>query len=333
MPETSQALCAALLITLAVQPALAEAKDAQYIDLTASFVRFVDATVAMEDQPRVALFRKQMDALLPGFYTPRNGTEPARYDVRAAKALKTFEALRPRYEQVQREFPAAFEAGIRHFRKDFPGFTPNVPVYLLHSLGEMDGGTRELNGKVYLIFGADVIAQIHETRDLTAFLDHELFHVEHGKHFPECGEVWCALWAEGLATYAAKVMNPGADDEQLLLATPKPIRAPVDASWPAAACFTRAKLDSSAEEDISVLFQGGPDAGAFPRRSGYYVGLRVAEELGGEFPLAELARMSPQRAKVALLGALDRLITKAINLSPSASSERSSAFCGQHQPW
>ena len=63
-----------------------------------------------------------------------------------------FPELRPRYEQTQREFPAAFEAGIQHFRKAFPGFTPNIPVYLLHSLGEMDGGIRELGGKNYLIF-------------------------------------------------------------------------------------------------------------------------------------------------------------------------------------
>jgi len=310
MSKTRLALCVALLISPAAA-VFAESGKTHYIDLTANFVRFVDETAAMEEQPRVALFRKQMDALLPGFYTPRNGAEPARYDARVAKALANFAALRPRYEQVQREFPAAFEAGIQHFRKAFPGFTPDVPVYLLHSLGEMDGGTREFDGKVYLVFGADVIAQIHETRTLTPFLDHELFHVEHGKHFPECGEVWCALWAEGLATYAAQVMNPGADDGQLLLTTPTPIRAAVDATWPAAACFTRAKLYSSAQQDMRAMFQGGPDAGEFPRRFGYYVGLRVAEESGRKHPLAELARMQPESAKAALSAAIDRLITKA----------------------
>jgi hypothetical protein len=310
MSKACLALCAVLLISQPA-PALAAGKKPYYIDLTANFARFVDETSAMEGSTRVALFRKQMDLLLPGFYEPRNGIEPARYDTQVTTALEDFEALRPRYEQVQREFPAAFEAGIQHFRKAFPGFTPNVPVYLLHSLGEMDGGTRELDGKVYLIFGADVIARIHEARTITPFLDHELFHVEHGKHFPECAEVWCALWAEGLATYATKVMNPGADDGQLLLTTPEPIRAAVDATWPAAACLTRAKLNSSAEEDIRAMFQGGPDAGEFPRRFGYYVGLRVAEESGAEYPLAELARMKPERAKGVVKGSLDRLIKKA----------------------
>jgi len=60
-----------------------------------------------------------------------------------------------------------------------------------------------------------------------------------------------------------------------------------------------------------ALFVGGPDAGEFPRRFGYYVGLRVIEELGGQYQLAELATMPPQTAKVALNGAINRLVTKA----------------------
>jgi hypothetical protein len=291
--------------------ARAEAKPSPYFDLTVNFSRFVDESAGMSEADRVALFHERMDGLLPGFYAPRFGVTPAQYDARIARELKGFTELRPRYERVQRDFPAAFEAGIQHFRAEFPGFTPNVPVYLLHSIGEMDGGTRELNGKVYLIFGADVIAKIHDAHDLTAFLDHELFHVENGRHFAECGEVWCTLWAEGLATYAAKVMNPGADDRQLLLTFPKPIRAAVDAKWPAALCFTREKLLSAESADMETLFVGGAAAKEFLERFGYYVGLRVAEELGGLHKLPELAGMPPERAKAALTASLDRLIKNA----------------------
>ena len=309
MSKALSALWLAALIAIGANDA--EAKSPHYIDLTAHFSRFVDETAGLEEAARLAQFHTRMDALLPGFYTSRDGTTPARFDARIARALKEFPELRPRYEQTQREFPAAFEAGIQHFRKAFPGFTPNVPVYLLHSLGEMDGGIRELGGKNYLIFGADVIARMHDSHTLTPFLDHELFHLVHVKYFPECGEVWCALWIEGLATYAARVMNPGADDRQLLLTSPQPIRAAVDATWPRAACFTRAKLYSSAEEDINALLAGGPEADEFPRRFGYYVGLRAAEELGGEQSLTELAHMPPERVKAALTSAVDRLIQKA----------------------
>jgi len=314
VPKSRLALFATAIIALSaflsdLSAKGAETKRAPYTDLTAKFSQFVDSTSGMDEAPRVAQFRTQMDPLLPGFYTPRDGTTPERFDARVARALKEFPELRPRYEQVQRDFPKAFEAGIQHFRKALPGFKPNVPVYLLHSLGEMDGGIRQLGGKNYLIFGADVLARMHDSHTLTPFLDHELFHVEHAKQFPECAQVWCALWAEGLATYAAKVMNPGADDRQLLLTSPAPIRAAVDASWPKAACFTRAKLDS--EDEVNTLFTGGPEGGELPRRFGYYVGLRVAEELGAEHSLAQLTGMPPERAKLVLAEGINRLITKA----------------------
>lgn len=304
-------VAAAVAISLPLTfPALAGTHSARYIDLTENFARFVDDTASVEEAARIALFRKQMDALLPGFYEPRFGATPEQYDARIGRALRSFAEMRPAYAKVQRDFPAAFAAGIRHFRKEFPGFAPNVPVYLLNSLGEMDGGTRDLGGHTYLIFGADVIAQIHEARDLTAFLDHELFHVENQKYFPECEQVWCLLWAEGLATYAAKVMNPGADDRQLLLTTPKPIRAAVDAKWPEALCFTRAQLESSTPADVETLFVGDGKSQEYPERFGYYVGLRTFEELG-DYPLRELARMSAERAKPVLFAAIDRLIQKA----------------------
>ena len=286
------------------------ANGASYVDLTGDFSRFADKTSGMEGPARVAAFHEQMDALLPGFYAPRFGATTEQYDAHIQRALEGFAELRPQYERVQREFPAAFEAGIRHFRTAFPGFEPNVPIYLLHSLGEMDGGTRELNGKTYLIFGADVIASLHDAHTLTPFLDHELFHVEHGRNFSECPQAWCALWAEGLATYAARIMTPGADDRQLLLTSPKPMRGAIDATWPKAACFARARLDSTADSDISAMFSGGADAGEFPGRFGYYVGLRVAEEAGNRFSLTQLAKMPPERAKAVLTATLDRLITK-----------------------
>lgn len=296
---------------VAIAPVIAAPKDAQYVDLTDDYVRFVDGTVGVESATRIALFRRQMDALLPGFYEPRNGESSGQYDAHVSKALQKFSAQRAGLERVQQNFPAAFASGIEHFRKYFPGWMPDVPVYLVHSLGEMDGGVRTLDGKRYLIFGADVIAQIHDAHTLTPFLDHELFHVENGKHFPECPQVWCTLWAEGLATYAAEVMTPGADDRQLLLMNPEPIRAATDARWRDALCFTRAKLDSSADADVEALFVGGESTGELPKRFGYYVGLRAIESLNDRYDLRALAHMPPAKAKKTLSDALAGLIQAA----------------------
>jgi len=310
MPRILFALSFALLIAVVIAAKDATPERTNYIDLTDDFSRFFDASAGMEERARVAAFRHKMGPLLPGFYVPRSGATGEQYDSQVAGALKNFAAIRPKYTEVQQTFPAAFAAGIQHFRQQFPGFTPNVPVYLVHSLGEMDGGTRDLDGKTYLIFGADVIAQIHASDDLTAFLDHELFHVENHRAFPECDQVWCSLWAEGLATYAAQLMNPGATDEQLLLTFPKPIRAAVDAQWPEALCYVRARLFSGDESDMRALFMYSTAAQRFPSRFGYYVGLRIAGQLGREYKLPELAHLPPERVKVLLPATIDRMINE-----------------------
>lgn len=300
-----------LLVASLSLAATASAKP-PYYDLTGQFATFVDKTRAMESKARIAAFRARMNALFPGFYEPRFGASSEQYDKQVARALNGFDAARPEFDRARQYFPVAYAAGLKHFRAVFPGFKPNVPVYLLHSLGEMDGGVREIRGKDYLVFGADVIGRIHDSRDIGPFLDHELFHVENGKYFAECEALWCGLWLEGLATYAAKAMNPGADDRQLMLNFPKPIRAATDAVWASALCLTRAKAGSTKQDDyMDFLAASNNPEGQFAQRFGYYVGLRVMEELAATHPLAELAHMTNLQAKPLFEASLDRLIERA----------------------
>ena len=90
--------------------ALADPKSAPYTDLTSDFSRFVDETAGMEEAARVTKFHERMAPLLPGFYEPRFGATPEKYDARIARALDGFAAQRAKYARVQREFPAAFDA-------------------------------------------------------------------------------------------------------------------------------------------------------------------------------------------------------------------------------
>ncbi len=301
------ACAAAVLLWLATAPASAQ----PYTSLTREFARFVDDTASLPEEEKVARFRQRFGTLFPGFYGPRGGQTDERFEQRVAASLADFPEIRARYEATEREFAAAYSAGIAHFRRHFPDFEVDVPVYLLHSLGEMDGGTRTIDGRMNLIFGADVIARIHALGTIGPFLDHELFHVEHRKHLGECEPLWCSLWREGLATYATSVMNPDATDEQLMLHLPAPIRPAVDADWRGALCLTRTKLMSGERDDYRTFFLGGEGERPYPARFGYYVGYRLAQRMGQDHELAALAHMNAPAVQPLLQSALDSMIDEA----------------------
>src|SRR5690349_9231683 len=172
------------------------------------------------------------------------------------------------------------------------------PVLLVNSLGEFDGGTRTLNGKGYLMFGADMIDRIYKTTPIQPFFHHELFHLYHGRTFEECEPIWCSLWSEGLAVHVAKTLNPDANDAALLLTFPVSLREAVEKDRRGAICSVVAKLNSTRDEDYPPLFQGRPNpGGAFPPRYGYYVGYLVAQDLGRTRSLKQLAALKAAEVK------------------------------------
>ena len=282
-----------------------------YTDLSQAFVDFYDRTEGLDDAARLAAFKAQVAPLLPGFYAPRLGRTPEQQDRMTLNAIRRFPEIREKYAATQRAFPDAYARAIAHFRQAFPHSDAVLPTYFLHSLGEMDGGTREIGDRTVMVFGADGIAQYHTPSDIGPFFDHELFHVEHGAHFPECEPVWCALWTEGLATAAAEAMNPGIDQAGLMLTIPRPIQPEIDADWQAALCLARSRLDSTSREDYAAMFMGGSAEQAYPPRWGYYVGFRLAQRVLREHSLVELAHMPPTQAEPVVRDELDAMIAEA----------------------
>jgi hypothetical protein len=294
-----------LLALLLAVPAVARAQPVpSFVSYTDAFDAFARETATMVPDARVRLFRERFNALVPGFYEPRYGATEEKYDARVARALAEYPATREKFIAAARDFAASYGTATGRFRKFFPDYAPTMPIYLLHSLGEMDGGTRELRGKTIAVFGADVIARIHDTASIGPFLDHELFHFYHASYFPDCEAVWCSLWQEGLAVYVASRMNPGADDRVLLLTIPRPIRPEVDPRFAEALCFTRVKFDSTSQEDAETFFMGGAASKIFPPRFGYYIGYRIAQMLGEKHTLQQLAKMPPADVRAAMLRAL-----------------------------
>jgi len=297
-----------LFVLLLAMPAIAAAQPVPvFTSYTGDFDRFVAETAATVPEERVRLFRERFNALVPGFYEPRYGATEERYNARVAKALVDYPAQRDKFLAAAAAFSASYSTATTRFRTFFPDYAPTMPIYLVHSLGEMDGGTRELRGKTVAIFGADVIAKIHDAASIGPFLDHELFHFYHASYFPDCEALWCSLWQEGLAVYVASKMNPGADDRALLLTIPRPMRPEVEPHLAGAVCMARAKFDSTSQEDAGEFFMGGAGGKAFPPRFGYYVGYRIAQMLGETRSLQQLAKMPPAQVRKAMLDAMAQI--------------------------
>ncbi|MBO9827966.1 hypothetical protein J7373_06845 [Xanthomonas sp. A2111] len=293
------------LSTIAVSASAAPA--APYVDLATPFEHAALETAGQPDAARIAAVRSRIDAMLPGLYPEGAGT-----DKRIGAALHRLSVDREDYDRAIADFPAALNGAIARFKRAFPDFASPLPIYLYHSLGQRDGGSDYLQpGKRHvMLFGADLIAKYHADDSLEPFLIHELFHLQHARHFADCDQLWCTLWQEGLAVDATATLVPQATDHQLLLDLPTPIRAATDRRWPAALCFAAAHFDETdSAATASALQMGGHPPDGLPDRFGYYLGLRLAQATG--LDITRLSRLDNKAARPIARAALAKLMTDA----------------------
>jgi hypothetical protein len=275
---------------------------------------FVDLWNANHDKPpaeQVAAFKATVAPAFPDFYRAerfQSFLTPAQYDERIATAVREFPTIRTSYVRKAQQFDAELPRYISTFRAVFPDFQPPEDIYVLHSLGEMDGGVRSIAGKQALIFGVDRMVIVHGDGDESAFFHHELFHHYHFARIGDCGDtgIWSSLWIEGLATYVSKVMNPRANDRELLLASPDDMATRTRAVLPAALAQLEDALDKNDEQTYANLFlMRGSDT--LPRRRGYYLGYLVAQEAGKTHDLRELADMKCDAVRTLVVSTVHKL--------------------------
>jgi hypothetical protein len=290
--------CLGLSVVLCCHAADVAPAKLEVHSLAREFVTFWDGSRDLPEAERVAAFNTQIGALFPDFYGIARydgGRTQAEQDELIRRHLASFGPLRQAYLDKVAKFDADLPRHIATFSAVFPDFKPEVSTYLLYSLGELDGGPRELNGRTYLIFGADQMTQLHGNGDEAAFFHHELFHIYHVAQMPDCGDtgLWHRLWMEGLATYVSKVMNPGATDQDMLLDFPAGSADRIRGQLYASFAQLEQVLDSTDPQQRANLLQmnGRSEGGLQPRR-GYFLGYLIAEELGKTRSPAQLAKLS-----------------------------------------
>ena len=273
-------------------------------------VAFDEAWQAQREEPLTAQWsaiRERFAGDLPGFYeNERFGDMAGFVDGVRNQKLAEWPSQREAALQAANAFVADFPRAIARFEAEVGPLPAQPPVALVMSLGEFDGAVRNLGAGERLFFGADEIARIYPGASTIPFLQHELFHTYHSPLLGDCQPLWCALWNEGLAVYAAQRLNPGASDLELGLTMPAPIRPVLEQRRQDAVCAIRKRMDGG--EDYRPIFTGmGEPLNGLPLRFGYLVGLWVAEDLGRGHSLADMARWNGDDLRNRIAASLDRM--------------------------
>ena len=202
-------------------------------------------------------------------------------------------------------------ADTRHsFVKAFPDMHWAGDIYIMAAGGCFNGRSQKIQGREALLLGLDNIVEQHET-NLTPLLHHELFHRYHHAFFafdPERDEpLWTRLWAEGMATYVSRRLNPTAPNRDTLSIEDPQVKVLEDREQLIAADFL-SHFGSTSQRDASPYFLDDQSHDAkIPARAGYYLGLRVAEQLGRHYSLQEMAHWNRAQAEPHILAALKEL--------------------------
>lgn len=293
----------------AATPPAAPPEQAQVHNLAAQFVEVWDRN---RDQPDAAFlrdFKATIGARFPQFYgieRYKGEKSQARRDQEIVAAREQFPALRAAYIRKVDGFAKDLPGHVTTFQAAFPDYVRTNDIYLVHSLGEMDGGKRSLGGRPYFIFGADVMTRLHGSGNEAAFFHHELFH-DYGLLNCSGQPIWVSLWNEGLATHVAKSLNPSASNAELLLDLPSGMVPDTQKDLARAWEDLQGKLDTDDAEAYSGLFLRRGDKTGLPARRGYYLGYLVAREVGRKYSLQQMARLECGAAREAVFAAVSTL--------------------------
>lgn len=296
---------------IAAAPLFAYAQDAPVRNIAGDFARTWDATRDLPMPERVAAFKHDVASRYPEFYAASRSGGEANFDARIAREIEQFGNIRTVYLDQVKTFGDAMPRHVASFRAAFPDFRLTTPTWLLHSLHEMDGGTRDFEGHTDLIFGADMMATLHARDDLTPLFHHELFHVYHEPRF-SCGTeaVWKNLWEEGLAVYVSQVLNPKATRSELLLDFPHGMPEATEARLAAAWTHLESVLENTDRGLYGELFSTAKSGNPLPPRRGYYLGYLVAREAGKSHDVGTLAHMNCEQVHA--------LVSRIVHQQPAA---------------
>jgi hypothetical protein len=227
-------------------------------------------------------------------------------DVLEKQYFPILESLIPAMRALSASLPNAIISVEARFTKAFPDMRWRGPIYVMASVGCFNGRSQLIQGQQALLLGVDDMAGLHET-NVRPLITHEMFHRYHYFHFafePELPQpLWVRLWAEGLATFVAHRLNPGASTYDLTSISPREISR-MDSRLRVVTERFMHRLNSTSPADATAYFSDDSGDKQVPSRVGYYLGLEVAQYLARRYSMQTMAHWDRAQARPHVLVAL-----------------------------
>jgi len=286
------------------------------VDRMPEYWNLVSESGSQSPPQQVASFRRALDLAHTNLYSKTGlGFETdEQLDHAILKALGEARQNRQVAEGMSTKVRSTFASELVHFKKMFPDFQCNFEIYLVPSLGSLDGAGRVVDGQPALVFGVDSIASEFsaEPLQLPIFIDHELFHRYHSQvsgFSDDKGQqeiLWRGLWAEGLATYVSMVLNPPSSLQDALF-LPRDLVSRASPIRSVLAKQLAARLDLADPDVFRQYFSyHAKDVDGVPPRSGYYIGALAAQQLAQHNTLQQLAHLQSEALRKNLAETLEQ---------------------------
>jgi hypothetical protein len=267
------------------------------IDATADFWPLAERLAKAAPAEQAAAFRADVIARFPELYTRDVlGTgDPRQLDEEAVAALAAARRNGLHARQLVQRLATEIPGDIARFKKSFPDFRCDFPIYLMISLGHMDGAGRMVGTSPALVLGVEVIDRVETPAQVPLFFAHELFHRHHYRVAGFSDDpsdrqaIWRTLWAEGLATYVSAELYPDRPLSDAMIFPPDL----AERAAPQIGRLARALRDNDSPNPglYAEFFEAGSPKSGIPPRAGYYVGYRVAALAAREYSLHRLAHL------------------------------------------
>jgi hypothetical protein len=295
------------------------------INLGSNFSNFWEKAKGREFSEQLALWNQLVENPQKQFYMSvvwRNTEAPDFLDRKSKRLKELFEGYGLRNVDIQRnfnQFDSTIQSQIKKFKNVFPAVRFSRPIMAVLAPtfnGKSDSYEVDGNTKHFLAFGIDTLTIRDDDPDV--LYSHELFHLYHGEasEIEDDGASANAalidsLWAEGLATYVSKELNPSAKMSSVFMDS-------------ALAGFPISRLSEIAQKFLKVRNEkvhskDHPEVYGFwflmnkqldsrtPPRVGYWLGYHVAKELRQKYSLDEMAHWSFQIAHQKIVPVLEQL--------------------------